>query len=125
MSFKVSGQAYLGIIHPPATGLSFSFANSSRWSASNILLILLGDVVMILMSVVILNLSKFKQYPLFWVGMSWRNSGGYKQSWRRFSQRWDRTEQHIQHQSSSDMVNVSGSVAIDIENTRALSSRPG
>lgn len=79
---------------------------------------------MILMSVVILNLSKFKQYPLFWVGMSWRNSGGYKQSWGRFSQRWDRTEQDIQHQSSSDMVDGQ-SVAIDIENTRALSSRPG
>ena len=30
--WNVSGQAYLGILHPPATGLSFSFATHDKWS---------------------------------------------------------------------------------------------
>jgi hypothetical protein len=32
VSIGVSGQAYLGILHPPATGLSFSFATHDKWS---------------------------------------------------------------------------------------------
>jgi hypothetical protein len=32
VSIGVSGQAYLGILHPPATGLSFSFATHHKWS---------------------------------------------------------------------------------------------
>lgn len=32
VSVGVSGQAYLGILHPPATGLSFAFATNEKWS---------------------------------------------------------------------------------------------
>ena len=123
LSLKVSGQAYLGIIHPPATGLSFSFANNSNWQASNIVLILLGDIIMILMGVVILNLSKYKQYPMFWFGVSWKHSGGLKRSisnpMQKFTKRWGKTEEE---EPSSELAD---SVAIDIENTKVVSGRLG
>ena len=36
----------------------------------------LSDFIIISMSVVILNLSKFKQYPMYWIGFSWKYAAG-------------------------------------------------
>ncbi len=32
VALGVSGQAYMGILHPPATGLSLTFASHAKWS---------------------------------------------------------------------------------------------
>ena len=64
----VSGMSYLGCLHPPAASLSYAFATNPKWKITNLPLIFLGDVIMIVMSVVMLNLFEKKQYPLFWFG---------------------------------------------------------
>merc|ERR1711957_516030 len=61
VALGVSGQTKLGILHPPATSLSFAFATEFGWST--IAPIMLVDVVVIIISVLILNLSEKKQYP--------------------------------------------------------------
>ena len=58
----VSGQACLGILHPPASGLAVAFASSPVWGWSTMAPVLLVDVLVILMAVVILNLSEKQQY---------------------------------------------------------------
>jgi len=38
----VAAQAWLGVMHPPATGLAFSFAQSDRYQISNLVVVLLA-----------------------------------------------------------------------------------
>ncbi|KAL9188001.1 hypothetical protein ACHAXT_006379 [Thalassiosira profunda] len=84
VAFGISGQAFLGIVHPPASGLSYAFATRS-WQASNILVVLLADAIVIAMGVVLLNLDLTKQYPMFWFGRSWDYSMGRSQKEGWFS----------------------------------------
>ena len=72
----IAGQAKLGILHPPATGLSIAFASNSIFSWSTMLSVMLTDVVVIILSMMILNLEEKKQYPLYWLGFGWEGSGG-------------------------------------------------
>lgn len=76
VAFGISGQAVFGIIHPPATGLSLSFASSNKWSWDTMAAVLLIDAVVIALSVLLINLSERGQYPLWWLGFGWENSGG-------------------------------------------------
>mmetsp|Transcript_17932 Transcript_17932/g.39092 ORF Transcript_17932/g.39092 Transcript_17932/m.39092 type:complete len:587 (+) Transcript_17932:75-1835(+) len=72
----VSGQAFLGIIHPPATGMALTFASNPLWSWGTMAAVLLADCIVVVLSMMIINLSEKKQYPLFWVGLGWEGSGG-------------------------------------------------
>eukprot|EP00984_Skeletonema_dohrnii_P020841 scaffold10267_cov120-Skeletonema_dohrnii-CCMP3373.AAC.5 len=72
----VSLQAWLGVMHPPATGLAFSFANTDRYQLSNLAVVMLADVMLIVLATVLLNLRKNKQYPIFWFGMNWNYPSG-------------------------------------------------
>jgi len=72
----VSLQAWLGVMHPPATGLAFSFANTNRYQLSNLAVVMLADVMLIVLATVLLNLRKNKQYPIFWFGMNWNYPSG-------------------------------------------------
>lgn len=74
----ISGQAYFGILHPPASSMAYTFATNEKWKIRNILPVILGDLIMITMSVVILNLGEKQQYPMFWFGMSWKFPNGRK-----------------------------------------------
>jgi len=74
VAFGISGQAFLGIMHPPATGLAFTFVENPEWGLSNLLMVLFGDLMMVSMSVVILNLFRTKQYPMYWFGYDWNFS---------------------------------------------------
>ncbi|KAL7500332.1 hypothetical protein ACHAWT_010498 [Skeletonema menzelii] len=74
----ISAQAWLGVMHPPATGLAFSFAYSNRYEASNVAVVLLADLIIIALATGLLNLQKNKQYPLFWLGLSWKYPSGKK-----------------------------------------------
>lgn len=47
VGFGVSGQAYLGILHPPATGLSLSFATHKIWSWVRLVLLFIFILFMI------------------------------------------------------------------------------
>ena len=76
VALGVSGQAYIGIVHPPASGLSLVFASSSDWSWTTMAAVLLVDVIVVVMSVVILNLSEKQQYPLWWFGLGWSSTRG-------------------------------------------------
>jgi len=76
VALGVGGQGYLGILHPPASGLSLVFASSSEWSWGTMAAVMLVDVVVVVMSMVILNLSAKKQYPLWWFGLGWASTGG-------------------------------------------------
>ena len=76
VALGVSGQGCIGIMHPPATGLSFAFVTMPDWRWITIALVVLIDVVVIVMSVVILNLSETHQYPLWWFGLGWPATGG-------------------------------------------------
>ena len=71
----VGGQAYFGILHPPATGLSMAFATHSKWSWGTMLSVLFADTVLVVMSMLIINLSEKKQYPLWWLGFWWDDGG--------------------------------------------------
>ena len=95
VAIGVSGQAYLGILHPPATALSIAFATNERWSWVRIIVVLnhcvlyllthfffrqgtmvavlVTDVVLIILSVLMINLSEQGQYPLWWMGFSWNS----------------------------------------------------
>ncbi|KAL3798852.1 hypothetical protein HJC23_004640 [Cyclotella cryptica] len=82
VALGVAGQAYFGFIHPPATGLSFSFASPKMFGMKDLAMILLGDLVLISSAVFILNWDETKQYPLFWFGSSWykrKEDDGYCQ----------------------------------------------
>ncbi|KAL7464331.1 hypothetical protein ACHAXS_004661 [Conticribra weissflogii] len=72
-AFGISGQAYLGIIHPPASSLAFIFASEPAWKFKNLLPLLGGDVIMVIMSMIILNLGEDTQYPMYWLGLSWKS----------------------------------------------------
>jgi CBS-domain-containing membrane protein len=76
VSIGVSGQAKLGLLHPPATALSFAFVSSNNYSWGTIASVILADAVVVAMAVIILNLEEKKQYPLFWLGFGWEDSGG-------------------------------------------------
>ena len=65
-------------MHPPATGLAFSFAHSDRYAASNVAVVILADLIVIGLATILLNLQKNKQYPLFWLGLSWKYPSGKK-----------------------------------------------
>ncbi len=75
VAFGVAGQAKLGILHPPATSLSLAFVQSDTYSWGTILTVWLADLVVVTMSVLILNLSEAKQYPLYWLGIEWGRFG--------------------------------------------------
>merc|ERR1712087_100793 len=72
VAIGVSGQAYLGILHPPATSLSGAFAKNSSLSWGTMESVFIVDAVVVSMSMLILNLSENKQYPLFWMGVSYQ-----------------------------------------------------
>ncbi|KAL7536995.1 hypothetical protein ACHAXR_007527 [Thalassiosira sp. AJA248-18] len=72
----ISGQAYIGILHPPATGLSLTFASKPQWTWTTIVSVMLADFTVVAISTVYLNLSEKKQYPLYWLGLGWEGSGG-------------------------------------------------
>ena len=76
VALGVSGQAYIGIIHPPATGLSLTFASKPQWTWSTMASVMLADCIVVAISMMILNLSEKKQYPLYWLGFGWEGSGG-------------------------------------------------
>ena len=78
VSVGIAGQAYLGILHPPATGLSMAFATSSTWKFTTIVAVFIADVTLIFMSMLMINLSEKGQYPMFWFGFGW-DSGGTMQ----------------------------------------------
>ncbi len=84
VAFGVAGQAKLGILHPPATGLSYIFVDKYSWAT--IATAYLLDVIVVALSILILNLSEAKQYPLFWFGFEWRNTGR-NWNWRLKSRR--------------------------------------
>lgn len=90
VAIGVAGQAKLGILHPPATGLSYAFVSSNKYSWGTISSVYLADAVIVALSVLILNLSEAKQYPLFWFGLEWGDSGRcwYVQSRKRLSATW-------------------------------------
>eukprot|EP00984_Skeletonema_dohrnii_P009229 scaffold3522_cov82-Skeletonema_dohrnii-CCMP3373.AAC.1 len=75
VAFGVAGQAKLGILHPPATGLSYAFVKDDYYSWGTILTVYLADVIVVAMSMIILNLSEAKQYPLYWLGLEWGDAG--------------------------------------------------
>lgn len=83
VALGISGQAFIGILHPPATGLSFTFASKPQWTWSTIGSVMVADVVVVGLSMIILNLSEKKQYPLYWLGLGWSGSGGPKAFARR------------------------------------------
>ena len=63
VAIGVAGQAKLGILHPPATGLSYSFVSPSSngeydYSWGTIASVYLADIVVVAMSVLILNLEE-------------------------------------------------------------------
>jgi len=78
VAFGVAGQAKLGILHPPATGLSYTFVSSDKYSWGTILTVYLADVIVVAMSMIILNLSEAKQYPLYWLGLEWGDAGRFR-----------------------------------------------
>lgn len=69
----ISGQAYFGILHPPASGLSNAFAKYSGWDWATFASVMMADAVVVTMSLLLLNLSESKQYPMYWLGMSWED----------------------------------------------------
>merc|ERR1711862_443547 len=71
VAIGVSGQAYLGILHPPATGLSNAFAKNPSLNWGTVASVIIVDAVVVTMSMLLVNLSEKKQYPLFWVGVSY------------------------------------------------------
>ena len=76
VSIGVSGQAKLGILHPPATGLSYAFVSSNKYSWGTIVSVYLADAVVVGLAMLMLNLSNKKQYPLYWLGFGWEDTGG-------------------------------------------------
>lgn len=76
VALGVAGQAKLGILHPPATGLSMTFASKAQYSWATIASVMLTDAVVVVMSMVMLNLEAKKQYPLYWLGLGWEGTGG-------------------------------------------------
>ena len=102
MFTNLSAVAFMGIMHPPSSGLACkfhiatihtyhvfftfhspftlykhmidTFSKNPRWGASNVILILLGDCIIIFCSVLYLNLFSYKQYPTYWIGHNWRRS---------------------------------------------------
>ena len=70
----ISGQAFIGILHPPATGLSMTFTSKPQYSWSTIASVMLTDCTVVVMSMMMLNLSEKKQYPLYWLGFGWKGT---------------------------------------------------
>lgn len=76
VALGVSGQGFLGILHPPATGLSLAFVSDPMWTWTTLVAVCLADCVIVVISVLYLNLSERKQFPLYWLGLSWGKEGG-------------------------------------------------
>jgi len=76
VALGVSGQAYIGIIHPPATGLSMTFASKPQFTWSTMASVMVTDCIVVGIAMMYLNLSQKKQYPLYWLGLGWEGSGG-------------------------------------------------
>jgi len=75
VSLGIAGQAYIGMLHPPATGLSFTFVSNPQYAWGTMISVMLCDVIVVFMAMVMLNLEEKKQYPLYWLGLSWEGSG--------------------------------------------------
>lgn len=73
VAIGVAGQAKLGILHPPAAGLPYMIVSDTRYSLATISTLYLLDVIVVALSMLILNLSETKQYPLFWFGFEFPN----------------------------------------------------
>lgn len=78
VALGISGQAYIGNLHPPATGLSMIFASGPKWTWSTIVAVMLADTVVVIISMLYINLSERGQYPMYWVGLGWAGGGGTK-----------------------------------------------
>ena len=76
VSLGVSGQAYLGVLHPPATGLSLAFASDLTWTWTTLVAVCVANGVVVVMAMAYLNLSEKKQFPLYWLGFGWGGSAG-------------------------------------------------
>jgi len=109
-AFGISGQAYLGIIHPPASSLAFIFASEPTWKFKNLLPILGGDVIMVIMSMIILNLGEDTQYPMYWIGLSWKSRSAQRSDERtscvKFRKLWLNGKK--QHPSTSSLNGAVG-----------------
>ena len=68
VALGISGQAFIGVIHPPATSLSLAFASDPQWTFTTLTAVCAADVVVVIISMVYLNLSETKQFPLYWLG---------------------------------------------------------
>lgn len=73
VALGVSGQAFVGILHPPATGLSLAFASDPQWTWTTLVAVCMADVVVVLISMAYLNMSETKQFPLYWLGVDKRD----------------------------------------------------
>lgn len=76
VALGVSGQAFLGILHPPATGMSMAFAAKPQWTWGTMLSVMIADATLVTISMMYLNLSERKQWPLYWLGLGWEGGGG-------------------------------------------------
>ncbi|KAL7466495.1 hypothetical protein ACHAXS_006793 [Conticribra weissflogii] len=72
VALGVSGQAFIGILHPPASGLSMAFASSDKWTWGTMLSVMAADTFMVAFAIGYINLAEKKQYPLYWLGLGWR-----------------------------------------------------
>ena len=72
----IAGQAYIGILHPPATGLSNTFVVKDKFGWGTMASVMITDCVVVTISMMILNLEEKKQWPLYWLGLGWEGSGG-------------------------------------------------
>lgn len=76
VALGIAGQAYIGILHPPATGLSMTFASKPQYSWATMASVMVTDAVVVVISMMFINISEKKQYPLYWLGLGWEYSGG-------------------------------------------------
>lgn len=76
VALGISGQAFIGILHPPATGMAMTFASKPQWTGTTVVAVMVTDVFVIVMSMMYLNLSPKKQWPLYWLGLGWEGGGG-------------------------------------------------
>lgn len=108
VALGISGQAFIGILHPPATGLSMVFASDSQWTWSTIASVMMADSVVVVVSMLFLNLSEKEQYPMYWLGLGSGGTMGYVRSKSRSLRR--------------SVSTARNSASVSLENIRAMIS---
>ena len=51
VALSISGQAYLGILHPPSTGLSITFVSNPQYSWGTIASVMISDMVLVVLAI--------------------------------------------------------------------------